>query len=86
MNRLFGWWLRIPRQIRLTALTLVTLAILGYMVFLGGRSMLDDPNFETLWLSVIGASLLTFIVYRATKKCSTRSSITFFVFRRMMLG
>lgn len=56
MNRLFGWWLRIPRQIRLTALTLVTLAILGYMVFLGGRSMLDDPNFETLWLSVIGAS------------------------------
>ena len=68
MNRLFGWWLRIPRLVRLTALTLVTLAILGYMVFLGGRSMLDDPNFETLWLSVIGASLLTFIVYRATKK------------------
>lgn len=68
MNRLFGWWLRIPRQIRVTVLTLVTLAILGYMVFLGGRSMLDDPNFETLWLSVIGASLLTFIVYRATKK------------------
>ncbi|WP_269318181.1 hypothetical protein [Exiguobacterium sp. KJ 601] len=68
MNRLFGWWLRIPRQVRVTVLTLVTLAILGYMVFLGGRSMLDDPNFETLWLSVIGASLLTFIVYRATKK------------------
>ncbi|MGH1443508.1 MAG: hypothetical protein ACRAUN_08490 [Exiguobacterium profundum] len=68
MNRLFGWWLRIPRQIRVTALTLVTLAILGYMVFLGGRSMLDDPNFETLWLSVIGAALLTFIVYQATKK------------------
>lgn len=68
MNRLFGWWLRIPRQIRLTALTLVTLAILGYMVFLGGRSMLDDPNFDTLWLSVIGAALLTFIVYKATKK------------------
>lgn len=68
MNRLFGWWLRIPRQIRLTALTLVTLAILGYMVFLGGRSMLDDPNFDTLWLSVIGAALLTFIVYQATKK------------------
>ncbi|MBG0916395.1 hypothetical protein ACFO4U_00750 [Exiguobacterium profundum] len=68
MNRLFGWWLRIPRQIRVTALTLVTLAILGYMVFLGGRSMLDDPNFDTLWLSVIGAALLTFIVYQATKK------------------
>lgn len=68
MNRLFGWWLRIPRQIRLTALTLVTLAILGYMVFLGGRSMLDDPNVDTLWLSVIGAALLTFIVYQATKK------------------
>ena len=68
MNRLFGWWLRIPRQIRLTALTLVTLAILGYMVFLGGRSMLDDLNFDTLWLSVIGAALLTFIVYQATKK------------------
>lgn len=68
MNRLFGWWLRIPRQIRVTTLTLVTLAILGYMVFLGGRSMLDDPNFETLWLSVIGAALLTFIVYQATKK------------------
>ncbi|WP_455330965.1 hypothetical protein [Exiguobacterium profundum] len=68
MNRLFGWWLRIPRQIRLTALTLVTLAILGYMVFLGGRSMLDVLNFDTLWLSVIGAALLTFIVYQATKK------------------
>lgn len=68
MNRLFGWWLRIPRQVRVTALTLVTLAILGYMVFLGGRSMLADPNVETLWLSVIGAALLTFIVYRATKK------------------
>ena len=68
MNRLFGWWLRIPRQIRVTALTLVTLAILGYMVFLGGRSMLDDPNVDTLWLSVIGAALLTFIVYSATKK------------------
>lgn len=68
MNRLFGWWLRIPRQIRVTALTFVTLAILGYMVFLGGRSMLDDPNVDTLWLSVIGAALLTFIVYRATKK------------------
>ncbi|MFY7868420.1 MAG: hypothetical protein ACOVQN_02880 [Exiguobacterium sp.] len=68
MNRLFGWWLRIPRQIRVTALTLVTLAILGYMVFLGGRSMLDDPNFDTLWLSVIGAALLTFSVYKATKK------------------
>ncbi len=68
MNRLFGWWLRIPRQVRVTALTLVTLAILGYMVFLGVRSMLDDPNVDTLWLSVIGAALLTFIVYRATKK------------------
>ncbi|WP_321284206.1 hypothetical protein [Exiguobacterium profundum] len=68
MNRLFGWWLRIPRQVRVTALTLVTLAILGYMVFLGGRSMLDDPNFDTLWLSIIGAALLTFIVYQATKK------------------
>ncbi|MFN3632413.1 MULTISPECIES: hypothetical protein [Exiguobacterium] len=68
MNRLFGWWLRIPRQVRVTALTLVTLAMLGYMVFLGGRSMLDDPNVDTLWLSVIGAALLTFIVYRATKK------------------
>lgn len=68
MNRLFGWWLRIPRQVRVIALTLVTLAMLGYMVFLGGRSMLDDPNVDTLWLSVIGAALLTFIVYRATKK------------------
>ncbi|TCI31514.1 hypothetical protein EVJ33_00095 [Exiguobacterium sp. SL-10] len=68
MNRLFGWWLRIPRRIRVTALTLVTLAVLGYMVFLGGRSMLDDPNWDTLWLSVIGAALLTFIAYRATKK------------------
>ncbi|TCI23525.1 hypothetical protein [Exiguobacterium sp. SL-9] len=68
MNRLFGWWLRIPRRVRVTALTLVTLAVLGYMVFLGGRSMLDDPNWDTLWLSVIGAALLTFIAYRATKK------------------
>ena len=68
MNRLFGWWLRIPRQVRVTALTLVTLAMLSYMVFFGVRSMLDDPNVDTLWLSVIGAALLTFIVYRATKK------------------
>lgn len=68
MNRLFGWWLRIPRQIRMTVLTLATLAVLGYMVFLGGRSMLDDPNWDTLWLSVIGAALLTFITYKATKK------------------
>lgn len=68
MNRLFGWWLRIPRRVRLTALTVVTLAVLGYMVFLGGRSMLDDPNWDTLWLSVIGAALLTFIAYNATKK------------------
>ncbi|WP_232939092.1 hypothetical protein [Exiguobacterium aurantiacum] len=68
MNRLFGWWLRIPRRIRMTVLTLVTLAVLGYMVFLGGRSMLDDPNWDTLWLSVIGAALLTFITYKATKK------------------
>ncbi len=68
MNKLFGWWLRIPRQVRVTALTLVTLAILGYMVFLGGRSMLADPNVDTLWLSVIGAALLTFIVYQTTKK------------------
>ena len=68
MNRLFGWWLRIPRQVRVIASTLVTLAILGYMVFLGGRSMLADPNVDTLWLSVIGAALLTFIVYQTTKK------------------
>lgn len=68
MNRLFGWWLRIPRRVRVTTLTLVTLAVLGYMVFLGGRSMLDDPNRDTLWLSVIGAALLTFIAYKATKK------------------
>ncbi|WP_029595898.1 hypothetical protein [Exiguobacterium chiriqhucha] len=68
MNRLFGWWQRIPSRIRMTALTLVTLALLGYMVFLGGRSMLDDPNWDTLLLSVIGAALLTFIAYKATKK------------------
>ncbi|WP_214797143.1 hypothetical protein [Exiguobacterium sp. s5] len=68
MNRLFGWWLRIPRRIRMTVLTLATLAVLGYTVFLGGRSMLDDPNWDTLWLSVIGAALLTFITYKATKK------------------
>ncbi|UTT42131.1 hypothetical protein [Exiguobacterium aurantiacum] len=68
MNRLLGWWLRIPRRVRMTVLTLVTLAVLGYMVFLGGRSMLDDPNWDTLWLSVIGAALLTFIAYKATKK------------------
>ncbi|MDL5375532.1 hypothetical protein ACNOIU_11100 [Exiguobacterium mexicanum] len=68
MNRLFGWWLRIPRRVRLTALTVVTFAVLGHMVFLGGQSMLDDPNWDTLWLSVIGAALLTFIAYKATKK------------------
>lgn len=68
MNRLFGWWLRIPRRIRMTVLTLATFAVLGYMVFLGGMSMLDDPNWDTLWLSVIGAALLTLITYKATKK------------------
>lgn len=68
MNKLFGWWHRIPRRIRRTALTVITLAVLGYMVFLGGRSMLNDPNWDTLWLSVIGAALLTFVAYKATKK------------------
>ncbi|MFK3985807.1 MULTISPECIES: hypothetical protein [Exiguobacterium] len=68
MNRLFGWWLRIPRRVRMTALTVVTLAVLSYMVVLGGRSMVNDPNWDTLWLSVIGAALLTLIAYKATKK------------------
>lgn len=68
MNRLFGWWQRIPRWVRLTVLTAATLAVLGYMVFLGARSMLDDPNLDTLWLSVIGAAVLTFITYKAIKK------------------
>lgn len=68
MNRLLSWWHRIPRRVRVTALTIVTLAVLGYMVFLGGRSMLADQNWDTLWLSVIGAALLTFVAYKATKK------------------
>lgn len=68
MNRLLGWWLRIPRRVRMTVLTVVTLAVLGYMIILGGKSILDDPNWDTLWLSVIGAALLTFIAYKATKK------------------
>jgi threonine/homoserine/homoserine lactone efflux protein len=52
----------------MTVLTVVTLAVLGYMILLGGKSVLDDPNWDTLWLSVIGAALLTFIAYQATKK------------------
>lgn len=43
-------------------------ALLLYMLIVGGQSVLNDPNIDTLWLSVIGAALLTFIVYRATKK------------------
>ncbi|WP_214739532.1 hypothetical protein [Exiguobacterium sp. s48] len=43
-------------------------AILLYMLIVGGQSILNDPNIDTLLLSVIGAALLTFIVYRATKK------------------
>lgn len=52
----------------MAGLTLITLVVLGYMVFLGGQSMLHDPNWDTLWLSVIGAALLTFVTYQATKK------------------
>ncbi|MCT4787079.1 hypothetical protein ACFQO8_09835 [Exiguobacterium aestuarii] len=43
-------------------------ALLLYMLIVGGQSVLDDPNIDTLWLSVIGAALLTFIAYMATKK------------------
>lgn len=43
-------------------------ALLLYMLIVGGQSVLDDPNIDTLWLSVIGAALLTFIVYQTTKK------------------
>ncbi|WP_215113346.1 hypothetical protein [Exiguobacterium sp. s63] len=43
-------------------------AILLYMLIVGGQSVLDNPNVDTLWLSVIGAALLTFIVYRTIKK------------------
>ena len=68
MNRLFGWWLRVPRRVRVTLLTVVSLGILGWMITLGFKSTFIDPNFDTLWLSVIGAALLTFITYQATKK------------------
>lgn len=43
-------------------------ALLLYMLIVGGQSVLDDPNIDTLWFSVIGAALLTFIVYQTTKK------------------
>ncbi|WP_167330582.1 MULTISPECIES: hypothetical protein [Exiguobacterium] len=43
-------------------------ALLLYMLIVGGQSVLDNPNIDTLWLSVIGAALLTFIVYQTSKK------------------
>ena len=68
MNRLFGWWLRVPRRVRVTLLTVVSLGIFGWMIALGFESTFIDPNVDTLWLSLIGAALLTFVTYQATKK------------------
>lgn len=68
MYKLLNWWLKIPRPVRMGALAVFTTALVAYMLFVGGRSVLDDPNLDTLWLSVIGAALLTFIVYKTAKK------------------
>lgn len=46
----------------------LVVALLLYMLTVGAESVLDDPNWDTLWLSIIGAALLTFIVYQTTKK------------------
>lgn len=43
-------------------------AVFLYMLIVGGLSVLNDPNWDTLWLSVIGAALLTFIIFQTTKK------------------
>lgn len=62
------WWTRIPKRVRSVVSIVFVGSIIGYMFIVGGMSVLDDPNLDTLWLSVIGAFLLTFIVYQATKK------------------
>ncbi|MCC5892527.1 MAG: hypothetical protein JJU47_07900 [Exiguobacterium sp.] len=62
------WWNQIPKRIRLVVTTVLIGSIVAYMMIVGGMSVLDDPNWDTLWLSVIGAALLTFISYQATKK------------------
>lgn len=62
------WWNQIPKRVRHVVATVLIGSVVSYMMVVGGRSVLDDPNWDTLWLSVIGAALLTFISYRATKK------------------
>lgn len=62
------WWQQIPKRVRLALVSVLVGSVVTYMLVVGGRSVLDDPNWDTLWLSVIGAALLTFISYRATKK------------------
>lgn len=63
-----NWWKQIPKRVRSVVSIVFVGSIVGYMFIVGGMSVLDDPNLDTLWLSVIGALLLTFIVYQATKK------------------
>lgn len=62
------WWNQIPKRIRSVVSIVFFGSIIGYMFIVGGMSVVDDPNLDTLWLSAIGACLLTFIAYRATKK------------------
>ncbi|QUE85963.1 hypothetical protein KB235_12520 [Exiguobacterium alkaliphilum] len=62
------WWNQIPKRVRHVVATVLIGSVVAYMMIVGGMSVLVDPNWDTLWLSVIGAALLTFISYRATKK------------------
>lgn len=62
------WWNQIPKRVRSVVSIVLFGSIVGYMFAVGGMSVLDDPNLDTLWLSVIGACLLTFIAYKAIKK------------------
>lgn len=63
-----SWWYRIPRRIRATVMSILFIALITYMMVVGTQSVLTDPFVDTLWLSIIGAALLTFVAYRATKK------------------
>lgn len=62
------WLNQIPKRVRSVVSIVFVGSIVAYMLIVGGKSVLDDPNVDTLWLSIVGAVLLTFIAYRATKK------------------
>ncbi|WP_236636045.1 hypothetical protein [Exiguobacterium sp. SH5S13] len=63
-----NWWKQIPKRVRSVVSTVFVGSIVAYMLIVGGMSVFADPNLDTLLLSVIGAALLTFIAYKATKK------------------